>query len=69
MMLVILLSWIPGIYETSWYYKLRKVCDFYMGRFRGWVVLGNIDFTPIIGFLIYEFALQMLGSYVIPMVM
>ena len=59
MIFVALLSWIPGVFNTSWYYKLRKISDFYMGRFRGWIVIGNIDFTTIIGFLIYEFALQM----------
>ena len=68
MIFVTLLSWIPGVFNTSWYYKLRKISDFYMGRFRGWIVIGNIDFTTLIGFLIYEFALQMYASYIIPMV-
>ena len=68
MMIVILLSWIPGIYNTTWYYKLRKISDFYLGRFRNLIVLGPIDFTPIIGFLIYDFALQMFAQYIIPMV-
>ena len=68
MIIIALLSWIPGIFNTSWYYKLRKISDFYLGRFRGLLVLGPVDFTPIIGFVIYEAALQFLALYIIPMV-
>lgn len=68
MIIVALLSWIPGVFNTTWYYKLRKISDFYMGRFRGLLVLGPIDFTPIIGFVIYEAALSFLAHYIIPMV-
>ena len=68
MIIVCLLSWIPSLYSYKWYHVLRRISDFYLGRFRGWIVIGNIDFTTLIGFLIYEFALQMYASYIIPMV-
>ena len=32
------------------------------------LILGPVDFTPIIGFVIYEAALQFLALYIIPMV-
>ena len=69
MILVALLSWIPGVFNYKWYQVLRKISDFYMGRFRGWIVIGPVDFTPIIGFLIYEFALEFLATRIIPMVL
>lgn len=68
MIIMIILSWIPGIYETGWYQKLSKISDFYIGRFRGVIVIGRIDFTPIIGFILYEAALQLLVLYIIPAV-
>ena len=69
MLIVCLLSWIPGLYSYKWYHVLRKISDFYLGRFRGWLVVGPIDFTPMIGLIIYEFALQVLGTRIIPMVL
>ena len=68
MLIVCLLSWIPSVYSYKWYHVLRRISDFYLGRFRGFVVIGQIDFTPIIGFLIYEFALEILATRIIPMV-
>ena len=68
MIIVCLLSWIPGIYSYKWYQVLRRISDFYLGRFRGWVVIGPVDFTPIIGFVIYEFALEILATRILPMV-
>ncbi len=68
MVAMIILSWIPGIYDKGWYQALSKISDVYIGRFRGLIVLGNIDFTPIIGFLFYELVLVLLANYVIPAV-
>lgn len=68
MIVMIILSWIPGIYEKGWYQSLSKISDFYIGRFRGLIVIGPLDFTPILGFLFYELVLYFLGNYIIPAV-
>ena len=68
MLVVCILSWIPAVYSYRWYHVLRNISDFYLGRFRGWIVIGPLDFTPVIGFLIYEFALEVLATRIIPMV-
>jgi len=54
----IILSWIPGIHETKFYQVMNRITNFYMGRFKGLIVIGMMDFTPILGFLIYQLGLQ-----------
>lgn len=68
MILMIILSWIPGIHEKDWYQSISKISDAYIGRFRGLIVIGNLDFTPIIGFAFYELVLSLLAYYIIPAV-
>lgn len=50
----ILLSWIPYLYNFRIFRIIRKICDWYMEPFQGYVVIGPIDFTPLIGFMIYD---------------
>ena len=50
----ILLSWIPGLYKFKIFRMIRKMSDWYMEPFSGYIVLGPIDFTPIIGFMLYD---------------
>lgn len=69
MVLMIILSWIPGIQEKGWYQSLSKISDAYIGRFRGLIVIGYLDFTPIIGFAFYELVLMLLGNVILPAVM
>jgi hypothetical protein len=52
--LVLVLGWIPGISEHRWFAICQKVADFYIGRFHGLLVLGNIDLTPILGIVVFE---------------
>jgi len=68
MAITILLNWIPGFRNSKIGYYMNKITDFYLGRFRGFIVIGMLDFTPIIGFVIYEFALSMFFYYIIPLV-
>lgn len=58
-----ILSWIPGLYRTKLYSFFSKGADLYLRPFHGLIVIGVIDFTPIIGFLIYGFAQRCLSSY------
>ncbi len=50
----LILSWIPVLYRFRIFRIIRKMCDWYMEPFYGYVVIGPIDFTPIIGFMIYD---------------
>lgn len=54
----ILLSWVPSIRQSSLYAALGRFTDPYMRLFRGWFVFGQMDFTPIAGFLLFQFGLQ-----------
>jgi YggT family protein len=68
MIATIILSWIPGIRESKFYQIMDRITTFYMGRFRGILVFGMMDFTPILGFIIYQLALfglsQLIGFLV-----
>ena len=60
----ILLSWFPTIRESRFYYYLHRIADPYMRFFRGFLVIGSMDFTPIVGFLIYRFGLYAFAEFV-----
>ena len=59
----IIMSWIPPLYNTKVYRFFRKGLDFYLRPFRGLLVIGIIDLTPIIGLLIYSFGLRCIFQY------
>ena len=63
MMISIVMSWIPPLYSTKIYRFFRKGTDFYLRPFRGLLVVGVLDLTPIIGFLIYNFGINCLFYY------
>lgn len=56
----ILLGWIPEIRRSKLYSYLHQITNPYLGIFRGLIVVGMMDFTPIIGLLIYNFGLEAL---------
>lgn len=64
MIVVILLSWFPEARQTSWYQSLFKITDPYLRLFRGIIIIGQFDFTPILGFLLYQFGLEALQALV-----
>ncbi|MDA3932508.1 MAG: YggT family protein [Tenericutes bacterium] len=59
MILYIILSWTPLV-NSKFYSVLRKIVDPYLGIFRGLFVFGSMDFTPIVGLLLYQFLLMMI---------
>lgn len=63
MLATLILSWTP-IRNTRFYAVLEKITMVYLNLFRGWIVIGQFDFTPILGLLIYQFILQMIGRAV-----
>ncbi len=60
----ILLSWIPDIRNTRFYYYLHQIADPYMRLFRGILVFGQMDFTPIVGFMLYMFGLRAFQMFI-----
>lgn len=54
----ILLGWIPEITKTGFYAFLRRVTDPYLRIFRGLLVIGMVDLTPILGLLLYQFVMN-----------
>ncbi len=64
MIAYILLSWVPEIRQSRFYYILHLIVNPYMRIFRGLIVIGNFDFTPIIGLLFYNFGLMAFGEFI-----
>lgn len=61
MLVYIILSWTPLV-NSQFYQVLRKIVFPYLGMFDGWFVLGRIDFTPLIGLLIYQWLLSLMAN-------
>ncbi|MDD3999961.1 MAG: YggT family protein [Bacilli bacterium] len=64
MTISIILSWIPGAFEIRFFRQVRKISDWYLESFRGKIVFGVIDFTPVIGLLIYSFIINLLSIWI-----
>jgi len=60
----ILLSWITELRNSKFYYYIKLLADPYMRIFRGLLVFGMMDFTPIIGFLLYQYGLDQLNKMI-----
>ena len=60
----ILLSWLPELQQSRVYQVLHQFADPYMRIFRGFLVFGQFDFTPIIGFLLFRIGLTALGQFI-----
>jgi len=60
----ILLSWITELRNSRFYYYIRLLAEPYMRVFRGLLVFGMMDFTPIIGFLLYRYGLDQLVNMI-----
>jgi len=60
MIVYVLLSWTP-LRNSRFYYILSKIVDPYLGIFRGWLVFSNIDFTPMLGLILYQVLLGVIA--------
>lgn len=58
----IILSWLPSLYEYKIFRLIRSVSDWYLRPFRGVLVIGMFDLTPIIGIGIYQFILSQIPT-------
>lgn len=54
----IFLSWLPELRHTMIGRWITRLSDPYMRIFRGLIVVGMFDFTPIIGFVLYNIGLN-----------
>lgn len=61
LIIYVLLSWIPELRQSRFYQMLGTITEPYMRLFRGLIVIGMIDLTPILGFFLFQFGLQALG--------
>jgi YggT family protein len=57
----VLMSWIPELKRSKFGQIIDQIADPYMRLFRGFLIIGVLDFTPILGFLLYSFGLQALA--------
>lgn len=60
----ILLSWFPDLRTTGWYQSLQRLTQPYLRLFQGLLVFGQLDFTPILGFIFYQFGLSAFQAFV-----
>ncbi|HHU56428.1 MAG TPA: YggT family protein [Acholeplasmataceae bacterium] len=56
----IFITWIPVLYEYKFFRVCRNISDWYLGPFRGVLVFGPFDFTPILGLILYQTILSFL---------
>jgi len=57
-------SWIPELRNTKLYQMIHYLANPYMRIFRGLLVIGRMDFTPILGFMLYSFGLNYLAQMI-----
>jgi YggT family protein len=63
LIIYILMSWFPNARESSIGQFLAKICEPYLEPFRKIIPpLGMMDISPIVGFLVLNFASSGLGS-------
>ncbi len=60
MIVYVLLSWTP-LRNSRFYDILSKIVNPYLGIFRGWLVFSNIDFTPMLGLILYQVILGVIA--------
>lgn len=60
----ILSSWIPELRKTRIFQLIHTLANPYMRIFRGLLVFGMMDFTPILGFMLYSWGLNNLARMI-----
>jgi YggT family protein len=60
MIAYVLLSWTPLV-NSNFYRLLGKIVNPYLGVFRGWFTLSGIDFTPMLGLILFQLLLSFIA--------
>lgn len=50
----IILSWFPKTRDVKVFRIIHQIANWYMEPFSGFLVLGSIDFSPVLGLIILE---------------
>lgn len=50
----VLLTWVPFLYKFGIFRLIARMANWYLEPFSGVLVLGPIDFTPLIGFFLFD---------------
>lgn len=50
----IVLSWFPSLYELRFVRLIHNITNPYMKYFDNFLVIGPLDFTPVVGIIILE---------------
>jgi uncharacterized protein YggT (Ycf19 family) len=58
----ILLSWFPALKDSMIYRFLGTICEPFFRIFRGWLVFGQFDLTPMVGIIMYGVLLRFVLS-------
>ena len=64
LIIYILMSWIPELRGSKFHQIIHGIANPYMRIFRGLLVFGRMDFTPILGFILYQVGLRYFGQMV-----
>ncbi|GEP19705.1 YggT family protein [Pediococcus argentinicus] len=54
----ILMSWLPGAYQSRFGQILTRICDPYMSQFRFIPPVMGIDFSPILAILVLDLCMN-----------
>lgn len=63
----VLMSWIPELRGSKFHQVIHSIANPYMRIFRGLLVFGMMDFTPILGFILFQVGLNYYGQMLILM--
>ena len=58
LIIYVLMSWIPELRGSKFHQVVHNIANPYMRIFRGLLVFGMMDFTPILGFILYQVGLN-----------
>jgi YggT family protein len=58
LIIYVLMSWIPELRGSKFHQVIHNMANPYMRIFRGFLVFGMMDFTPILGFILYQIGLN-----------
>lgn len=64
MIVGIFLTWIPFLFQYKFFRILYNIGGGYLNYFRGKLVIAFLDFTPMIGLILYGFMLSILYSMI-----
>jgi len=56
----VLLGWIQEVRKSRFYEILGMLTEPFFRVFRGWLVFNGLDFTPMVGLMLYQYLLRII---------